>query len=229
VTIHRRSWKFTTLFVCLISALVIRPFLADGSVGRSVFLITMTVFFVTAIRSLSGSRWPRRVAVALGILCIAIRWVSALHAAGRGIAFGIAGHIAEILFIGFVVAMLLRAIFHSSHVTADEIAGAFAGYMLIALAFGLVFSLVELTNPASFRVEAALKGEWEQPDHREWLLSYFSCCTLMTIGYGDITPIHPAARAFSVLEGMTGQLYLAVLVAVLVGVRVAQATHQRDG
>ena len=46
---------------------------------------------------------------------------------------------------------------------------------------------------------------------------YFSYVTLTTLGYGDITPVSSAARNLSVLEAITGQLYLAVLIARLIG------------
>jgi len=51
---------------------------------------------------------------------------------------------------------------------------------------------------------------------------YFSMVTLTTLGYGDITPITMTARSFVILEAMTGQFYLAILIASLIGRRVAQ-------
>jgi len=54
-------------------------------------------------------------------------------------------------------------------------------------------------------------------------LSYFSFITLTTVGYGDITPTGNPVRSPSVAEAVTGQFYLAVLVAELIGKRVAQA------
>jgi|SRR5579862_1657007 len=221
-------WKFTTLFFCLLAALVLRPIVLGEGVGRWAFLAIMTVFFLAAIRSLSEVKWQRRVALALGIGCIGLRWAAALDGPQKGLAFDIAVHVVELLFLGLVTTMLIIAILRKRIVTFDNIMGAFAGYLLIALMYGILYSLIELASPRSFRVHEPLAAEWELPAHREWLLSYFSCCTLMTIGYGDITPIQPAARTFSVLEGMTGQLYLAVLVAVLVGVRVAQASVPHD-
>jgi hypothetical protein len=47
-------------------------------------------------------------------------------------------------------------------------------------------------------------------------LIYFSIVTLTTVGYGDITPVHPIARSISNLEAIIGQLYPATLLARLV-------------
>jgi voltage-gated potassium channel Kch len=54
-------------------------------------------------------------------------------------------------------------------------------------------------------------------------LSYFSFITLATVGYGDVTPATPLTRTLAWLEAITGQFYLAVLVAGLVGFKVTQA------
>jgi hypothetical protein len=55
------------------------------------------------------------------------------------------------------------------------------------------------------------------------VLSYFSFVTLATVGYGDVTPTTPLARTLAWVEAITGQFYLAILVAGLVGFKVAQA------
>jgi len=54
----------------------------------------------------------------------------------------------------------------------------------------------------------------------------FSFITLATVGYGDVTPATPLARTLAWTEAVTGQLYLAILVAGLVGFKVTQATKQ---
>ena len=138
------------------------------------------------------------------------------------------GRVAEIAFLTYIVTLLVTAIFQKRTVTLDNILGAFAGYLLIALIWGIAYSLVEIADPGAFRVDAALKTEWASPAERDWVLNYFSCCTLMTVGYGDITPVHAAARTLAVLEAMSGQLYLAVLVAVLVGTKVAHDLFPKD-
>ena len=54
-------------------------------------------------------------------------------------------------------------------------------------------------------------------------LSYFSFVTLTTLGYGDIVPVSGPAKTFSTLEAIVGQLYIALLVARLVGLHTAQS------
>ena len=50
--------------------------------------------------------------------------------------------------------------------------------------------------------------------------------TLTTLGYGDIVPTSGTARMLSVAEAVTGQLYLTVLVARLVGLHISQSVRE---
>jgi hypothetical protein len=49
------------------------------------------------------------------------------------------------------------------------------------------------------------------------------------LGYGDITPITDLANSFSFLEAVTGQLYIAILIARLVGIQIAQSMNRKEG
>jgi ion channel len=217
----RPGRPFTTLFVCLLAAILVRPLLAYNRVGHVIFATSMIVFFVAAIGVLCRSRQERWMAVVLGLIWLGAR-VPELFLVNASARVEVIGRVAEIAFLSVIVTLLVAAILRKHTVTLDNILGAFAGYLLIALIFGIGFSLIELSEPGSFRVHDALQSEFASAAERDWVLNYFSCCTLMTVGYGDVTPVHAAARTLAVLEAMTGQLYLAVLVAVLVGMRVAQ-------
>ena len=59
------------------------------------------------------------------------------------------------------------------------------------------------------------------------MLTYYSFVTLTTVGYGDVTPVSPATRTLAWMEAITGQFYLALIVAGLVSVLAARG--KRDG
>jgi hypothetical protein len=223
---HRRP--FTALFICLLAAVLARPLVVYHDLGHVIFAVLVVVFFLAAIRVLCHTRLQRWAASLLGVTWLTARAPQVLgHASYLPLEVG--GRLAEIVFLGLIVTLLVTAILHKHTVTLDNIFGAFAGYLLVALIWGIAYSLIELAHPGSFQVHDALKAEFQSPIRREWLLNYFSCSTLMTVGYGDITPVHPAARTLAVIEAMTGQIYLAVLVAVLVGTRVSQGfMHRHD-
>ena len=57
-------------------------------------------------------------------------------------------------------------------------------------------------------------------------MTYYSFVTLTTVGYGDISPVSPATRTLAWVEAITGQFYLAVIVAGLVSVMVAKGKQE---
>ena len=107
--------------------------------------------------------------------------------------------------------MVLAQVFSDGRVTLSRILGAVAAYLLLGLVWVGAYHLVELAHPAAFAGLAA--GD---PQH----LMYFSFVTLTTTGYGDVTPLHPAARSLAMLEMLVGQLYPAILIARLVSLEV---------
>lgn len=77
-------------------------------------------------------------------------------------------------------------------------------------------------NPETFQ-----PGSFQMPQGtiNQATFTYYSYVTLTTLGYGDITPISTPARSLALLEAMMGQLYLAVLIARLVGIHIAQSSR----
>jgi voltage-gated potassium channel Kch len=57
-------------------------------------------------------------------------------------------------------------------------------------------------------------------------LIYFSFVTMTTVGYGDITPQSVAAGNLAILQALTGQIYLVVILARLVSLAVATADRE---
>ena len=92
-------------------------------------------------------------------------------------------------------------------------APAVAGYLLLGLSCAYAYALIDFLIPGSFQMPAAdLQSRQAQSD----AFNYFSIVTLTTLGYGDITAIHPVARSVVMIEALLGQLYPAILIARLV-------------
>jgi len=163
----------------------------------------------------------RRVVVTAGLVigaALVVGWV------GRWLALP-AVDIAELLFNGLFVAGMIAVVLSRSlregRITAHRISGAVAAYLLCGLLFAHAFALVERLAPGSFSAsEGVLRsaGDWSG-------FLYCSMVTLATLGYGDITPLHPAARSLATLEAFVGQLYPAILIARLVALEME---HRHD-
>ena len=108
----------------------------------------------------------------------------------------------------------LRDIFSGDGaITGNQITGAVCVYLLFGVIWVIAYQLVEMFSPGSVKgLESYQSG---QP------LLYYSLVTLTTLGYGDIVPVRPAALALAYTEAVFGQIYLAVLVAGLVSMRIS--------
>lgn len=124
------------------------------------------------------------------------------------------GQILILIFCGLGASIALRDVFHvEGAVGTNQIMGAVCVYLLFGVIWAILYQLVESLSPGSFKgLESFESG---QP------FVYYSFVTLTTLGYGDIGPVRPAAMALAYMEAVFGQFYLAVLVAGLVGMRLA--------
>jgi voltage-gated potassium channel Kch len=119
----------------------------------------------------------------------------------------------------WVLVVVLREVFRPRTSEVDAVVGALCGFLLTLLVFVNMHGLIEALSPDSYRTagppfagrsDAMLLATFQ----------YFSTITLTTVGFGDIVAVTPVARLVTGLEAMVGQLYLAVVIATLVG-RVA--------
>jgi hypothetical protein len=96
----------------------------------------------------------------------------------------------------------------SETVDGETIYAVLSTYLLAGLFFGQIYWSVEIIRPGS------LVG----PDPTTEITSvYYSFVTLATLGYGDYLPRTDIARGIATFEVIGGQLFLAVLVARLIG------------
>ena len=139
----------------------------------------------------------------------------------------IIGLVLEITFFSLTVTMIIRHVLTYKKVTADKIYGAICAYLLIGIIWAFIYTLLENTMPGSFIFSYGLELDYEYLfSHRFYFgpFIYYSFVTLTTLGYGDIVPSTVPSQVFSALEAVIGQLYVAVLIARLVGLHITH-TH----
>jgi hypothetical protein len=156
--------------------------------------------------------------VVLTVVTLAVRWGEHLSGMPQ---LDVGALSITVLWLVYAVSIIIGHLFQRRDVTIDTILGAVVTYLLAAVAFTLVFEIVELLQPGSFSGLPA-----EARSHRTELGSsmlYFSFVCITTMGYGDIVPLSDIARPLAVLEGVFGQLYLAVMIARLVGLHIASS------
>jgi hypothetical protein len=116
--------------------------------------------------------------------------------------------------LSILVIVTVRIALRPGLVDAYRVIAGIAGYLLIGLTWTFAYQLVLTRSPDAIHfVAGPINDSIQQPSH----LIYYSFITLCTVGYGDAYPVHPVVRSLAVAEALIGQLYLAILIASLVG------------
>lgn len=203
--------KSIYLLISLVALLLLYPLLEGDNIGSLLLTIITSVIIITSVYSLSYTKKTLIWAMSIGSATLLATWIDFFV---RNPSWDLVSIILWILFYAFAVIALLFHVLSSTDVTIDTLYGAVSIYLLVAVLWGAIYTLIEGLSPGSFFIN---------PGHnidglRTWSdFFYYSLVTLTTLGYGDITPVTASARSFSVMEAIIGILYIAVLVARLVG------------
>jgi hypothetical protein len=220
--------KFLMLLLTLFILMVVHPLLHATFAERLLWDVFFTCLVLVAFFVLFTERHLKLPAILLGVPTVAGAWIG-YHVPGvPRLPALVAFHLVAAVFFGFTVGAILRRIYQDKNISSESIYAAFCGYVLVGLAFGHLYTVIESVHPGSFHASAAMADAPPGEDKVFFLLSYFSLITLTTVGYGDITPAGHGARGLAVVEGILGQFYIAVLIGELIGKRVAEALGERS-
>jgi voltage-gated potassium channel len=115
-----------------------------------------------------------------------------------------------VLFFLFIVYQLIRQVAQSREVDRRVILESINAYLLMGISGSVLFMLVHRLQPAAFSVPGS-----QAPALSDFI--YYGFVTQTTIGYGDIIPVSDLARLLSLALGISGQLYIAIIISMLVG------------
>jgi voltage-gated potassium channel len=226
-----RRRPFVWLLATLLLLLILVPADLGSPAGRMLTGILVSLVYLAGFAVVFVEPRLRRAGLLLGIPALAGSWISFVFPELPRLPVAVAIHSLAIGFLIFTTTVILRAIFRLETVTVDEVAGALCGYLLIGVAFGHAYCLAEELVPGSFRADGDAALGLHDPGRIQVLLTYFSFVTLTTVGYGDITATRGVTRGLAMVEAVVGQFYIAVLIADVIGKKVAQALagRQSDG
>lgn len=218
---HPFRYLLSALVLTLILPPVLRyvSFPGSGKVGSVLMSALFIVLLLSALPAVGSTRG--RLIAAGSVACLLLVLVT-LHVftgmQGPGIAF----QLIMVLFLFYVVFVTFKYLFRRQRVTIDTINAAISVYLLLGVAWAFLYSLVDILEPRSFQSLYEDSPDFMRIGSEHSYCFYYSLVTLTTLGYGDIVPVSRAATMLAVLEAMTGQIYLVVLVGRLVGLHVAQ-------
>jgi hypothetical protein len=221
-------WRYLVLLGTLLLVLVVQPVSLGFSTPPQLFDVFLMLVTVALLLSFSPERNRRLVAVAFGVPTGLLLLGGHLLAGQPGNTAVLIGHCLAVLFYFWGAVVIVASLFRRQALTPDSVFGAICGYLLLGMAWGVLYAMLDTAWPGSFEVGNRLAEQVRADQSRVPLFTYYSFVTLTTVGYGDVTPLSAPARTCAWLEALTGQFYLAVLVAGLVGALLSRKSETSD-
>jgi hypothetical protein len=218
--------RFAVLFGCLLTLFAAHPLLPERPGGEAPLALdaALTAVLLAALWSLKWRRSAMLGALVVMAATLAVVWIA--HAAPTRPAILLALS-CGLAILGFTAGSLLWHVVREREVRADTILGGISVYLLLAAAWALVYAMLETLQPGSLvssigaGLAAEQRGTLLVPD-----LLYYSVDVLTTIGPQDVHAISSAARAWTGLEAMTGQLFLVVFISRMVSIHGASVVKR---
>ena len=219
---HNWPGRFTVLLVTIMLLLVSQPMFAGHAYAQNLATAAISLVLLAALYAVRSVRFYFVVALILFVPSVGFRFVMLFTSSPM---LEAVGAISSCLFLAMTVIALVSRLFTVTSVTLDTISAAICAYLLAGVTFAYAFAVVELQNPGSFSATLFQKPASSVAPLMASLHNfiYYSFVCLTTTGFGDIAPISEGARSLSVMESVFGQLYVAILIARLVSLEVAQS------
>jgi len=213
-TTANRGGRYGLLLLVLIGTYLLTAF-SGAKLATEVQVILFAAVLLITLRS---SRLPRPwpvVISAITVFATVVTFGTSLFGTRDGTA---AEDLFKALLLLTAVVILVRRVLAKPTVTIQSIYGALSAYLIIGLMFASCFAAMNELSTSDFFAN-------KQPANTQ-TFQYFSFTTLTTLGYGDFTAAESGGRSIAVLEALTGQVFLATLVARLVA---AYRTPEQPG
>lgn len=214
-----REHPSAVLLGCQLLAVLLYPFLSDTWLGRAVLGVVGMLVVGLALWAVRRTPALSVIAFALGMPALVFTVLEAVLPDNDAI--GLTSALLHAPFYFYVSYGMIRYLFHDDHVSRDELYATGAAFTVVAWGFAYVFAAVQIIWPGSF---AAPGGP---SDPRGWFeLLYLSFTTLTSVGLSDVSPTLAHARSVVMLEQFAGVMYIALVVARLVGLTINRRSER---
>jgi len=200
-----------TLFVLILSIIIIAP-LFPREYHSIVFSVLLVLIYMTSVVSIKQKRSRLYIAA---IVMIIIQPLSNIFNMDF---INFIARLFNTFFFLFIVFSYVLELSRSKRVDGKVIFEAINIYLLLGIVFAMLINILMSFNPNSFSFpfrESLINGNSHIFYFSEYI--YYSFVTFTTLGYGEIVPLTPIARSVAILTAITGPIYLAVIIAMLVG------------
>lgn len=195
-----------TLLGLLLFGIFVSPWLIEKGLFSDLLIeVVFALILITGVFTIPcSSRTLKCGILLLGFFAVAIRILDKYNQSNFAIVI-LDNTVGVITLIAFSV-LLTKHFLVDKALLRHRITAAVAVYLIFGVLFARLYEMIDLLNPSAFNSEHL----------HLFSFIYFSFVTLTTMGYGDIVPVGVAARSLAMLEGITGQLYMVILISSLV-------------
>ena len=217
----RREWWFTQLTLFIWAWLLVGPSLEDRWLTH--LLLQMFLLNAVLMTLKVNPQWDiaRGIIIGLWFLSLAGSLVAfaPVPDAWERLARG-AETVSLLPLLALLAGGIVRFVYCSRRLTIDGIFATVVVYMLIAVFFSRLYLLLLGVDPQSF--DLPVPATERTPQLLQVDLLYYSLITQCSVGYGDVLPVSDIARMLAVIQAIVGQFYMAVVVAIFVGMYATQ-------
>jgi hypothetical protein len=160
------------------------------------------------------------------LLAVPFILLSALYLKTQVNSYEIAATVFLLLFFVFATVTILVAVLSEDHIGQDTIFGAISVSIMLGITWGIGYMVLQIFEPAAFSLATTVSGDriLTFSDHMAYS---FSCLT--TLGSNDVLPVSAFAKTLVSFEAICGSLYLAVLIAWLMGIFILHGQMKAGG
>ena len=191
----------------VLTPLVSALFLISGGL---LSLINYTIIILASLLTAQRKK-VQLVTTIIGIITLGFVWVEFFSS---GSTVSICRMISTLFLFVITAYILIRNFIDAREVNLSLIFGAMAGYILIGIIGGVLFELLDFFHPDTVNISEG-SGAYDY--------YYFSFISIITIGFGDITPLSAASKSLTIFLSIIGQFYMAIGIALFVGKHLGRA------
>lgn len=217
---RRVKSKFTLLLLFLAFQGIVASLAGDELIFQKILYFYSYLVLLAAVSAIVENRI--RLYLFVGLFALSLGCTIA-YFQNQYLAALAVSEAADLVMLGMTAFGILQFMLRQKRVTRDLIAGAICIYLLMGAVWANAYALCLLADPAAV---SGLSGAGNIFLIKKEL-SYFSFITMLTIGYGDMAPVSDLAKSFAVLQGVFGQMYIAVFVASVIGMFLSQEQKER--
>jgi voltage-gated potassium channel len=202
------AWESLLIIAVFLCAFVIPVFPPDW--GKTPLRIGFTMIFVSGVMIRGGGK---SYFVYLALTAFMMEWISGI------LSWEIIAIVSKTLnsiFFLIVIFSLFHKMATAKVVTAKVIMSSISGYLLLGILYSLLIAAIVQWDADAFNFAKGVNNHGDPATNLSNAL-YFGFVTLATVGYGDIVPLKPYTRSLATLISISGQLYIATIIGILIG------------